>query len=150
MPTDPKQLPSDGLAPLEFELTDLTSARRALDALPPGIEERKHLEPGYWETRRRRQVLPSDKALTGPTIDWLLSLPEPVRPKNLCQFYPRVANTVSGGWADMEKSAVVVDQLLNDTRGGTRQGFPEHVKVDLQLLLRYLDLLKKRTARPAG
>lgn len=128
------------LGALDFEFTDLTSARKSLEELPAGIEERKHLEPGYWEARRRKHLTASDRALTGAAIDWLLSLPEPVRPKNLCEMYPRVANTVADTWSDRTRATVIVDRLINDDRGGTRKGFPAPVKEDLVRLLRYLSM----------
>ncbi len=133
--TPPPQ-PGD-LSAIEFELIDLTVARKSLDELPPGIEERKFLESGYWEKRRRRQ-LPSDRALTGVAIDWLLSLPEPVRPQRLCQAFPRVANTLAETWSDRSLATMTVEHLLNDDRGGSRRGFPDDVKPDLAVLYRYL------------
>ncbi len=131
------------LGAIEFEVTDLSTARRSLDELPAGIEERKHLEPGYWEARRRRQV-PSDRALTGAAIDWMLSLPDPVRPRSLCEFYPRVANTVADVWGDRSRASIMVDRLLHDDRGGARRGFPDPVRSDLSLLHRYLQSLQRR------
>ncbi len=132
--------PNDGA--LEFEFIDLKAARKSLDELPAGIEEVKHLESGYWEQRRRKQ-LPSDRALTGTAIDWLLSLPEPVRPQRLCQTFPRVANTVAELWGiDRSRVTVTVERLLNDDRGG-RKGFPDDVKSDLAVLFRYLEGLRR-------
>jgi hypothetical protein len=130
------------LGAIEFEITDFNSARRSLNEPPPGIEERKHLESGYWEARRRR-VVPSDRALTGLTIDWVLSLPEPVRPMHLCEAFPRVANTVAEIWPDRGVVTSMVGSLLADDRGGSRRGFPTEVQADLTLLHRYLQGLQQ-------
>jgi hypothetical protein len=130
------------LGALEFEFTDLTTARKSLEEPPPGIEERKYLESGYWEERRRKQ-LPSDRALTGMTIDWMLALPDPVRPQHLCQAFPRVANTLSETWLDRSRATTSVERLLKDDRGGTRRGFPDDVKSDLTVLYRYLQGLQR-------
>jgi len=62
------------LDPIEFELTDLDTARQALDDLPPGVAEVRRLSPGYWE-QRRRPPAPTDRALAGPTLDWIARLP---------------------------------------------------------------------------
>lgn len=130
------------LGALEFEFTDLTTARKSLEELPPGIEERKYLESGYWEGRRRKP-LPSDRALTGVAIDWMLGLPEPVRPQHLCHAFPRVANTLAEAWSDRSRATMTVDRLLKDDRGGTRRGFPDEVKSDLAVLYRYLQGLQR-------
>ncbi len=144
MPTKetPSQQPANELGALEFELTDLSVARKSLDEPPPGIEERKHLEAGYWEARRRKQMA-SDRALTGATIDWLLALPEPVRPQRVCQEFPRVANTLAEIWVDQGRAAKTVSRLLEDDRGGSRRGFPDDVRSDLAVLFRYLQGLQR-------
>jgi hypothetical protein len=135
--------PDDPSAALEFEFVDVHSARSELDATPSGIEERKNLEAGYWEAHRRRPVA-SDRALTGATIDWAVSLPQAVRPRNLCEQYPRVANMVAEVWPDLPRVTVLLDELLHDDRGGTRRGFPDDVKVDLDRLLKYATLLERK------
>ena len=135
------QHPGD-LGALEFEFTDIQTARQSLDQLPAGIEERKFLESGYWEGRRRRPMA-SDRALTGAAIDWMLALPEPVRPQHLCQAFPRVANTLADVWTDRSRATMTVDRLLKDDRGGTRRGFPDDVRSDLAVLYRYLQGLQR-------
>lgn len=117
---------------LEFELIDFQSARKQLDDLPAGITSR----PGYWDPKRQDHG-GADRALTGPTLDWLLSLPEAVRPKHLCDQFPRVANTVALVWAQKERAVVMIDRLMHDDRGGTRKGFPEPVMYDLGVLLHH-------------
>ncbi len=50
-----QQPPKPALPPgsIEFEATDFDSARQALDELPAGVIQVKHLQPGYWESLRR-------------------------------------------------------------------------------------------------
>lgn len=134
--------PAD-LPPLNFELTDLSAAKREVDRLPPGINERKNLDPTYW-SKHRRVPSPTDRALTGAAIDWMMSLPPAVRPRHLSEQYPRVTNTVADVWSDPARAAVMIDRLLHDDRGGTRRGFPEDARKDLAVLLRYLTVQQQR------
>jgi hypothetical protein len=116
---------------LEFELTDIDEARRAHDALPEGVERLPELDPGYWE-RRRRKPLPTDRALTGSTIDWLLSLPAALRPTGLCESHPRAANAIAAATPGAERREVL-NELLGDQRG-RRKGFPQAVRKELEAL----------------
>jgi hypothetical protein len=116
---------------IEFELTDLENARLALEELPDGVEKVPMLAPDYWEQRRRRP-LPTDRALQGSTIEWLLKLPAPLRPRELCDRYPRAANALASAWQGSERAAVL-DELLNDRRG-RRRGFPPEVRSELEAL----------------
>jgi hypothetical protein len=140
-PKDPAKKPD--LDPLNFEPTDLMSARSEYDRLPPGVAERGNLEGGYWESRRRR-ALPTDRALTGTGLDWMVSLPPAVRPKALNVQFPRIANTIAEVWPDLSRAHIMIDRLLHDDRGGTRSGFPEEVRKDLAVLARYVKLLQAR------
>ena len=124
-----KQLAPPGS--IEFELTDLEHARLALEELPEGVDKFQMLAPNYWE-QRRRKPLPSDRALQGSTIDWLLKLPVSLRPRELCDRYPRAANAVATAWQGSERAAVL-DDLLSDRRG-RRRGFPPEVKSELEAL----------------
>jgi hypothetical protein len=124
--------PSDSF---DFELTDFDKAREALDEPPPGIREVEHQKPGYWEARRRR-TLPSDKALTGLAIDWLIALPTDIRPKAMCDKFPRIVNQIAQWWGDRERTAEALKCLLADERGG-RQGFPPDVTAELNRLLNH-------------
>jgi len=120
---------------LDFQLTDFDQARQALDELPAGVGRAATLEPGYWEARRRK-TLPSDKALTGATIDWLLALPSDVRPKDLCDRFPRVANQIAAYWSDRAQAIDALKHLLTDERG-KRRGFGQEVEAELQRLLQH-------------
>lgn len=117
---------------IEFELTDLSDARHALDDLPAGVRERKQLEPGFWEQRRRKPE-PTDRALTGAAIDWLIKLPADVRPRALSEQFPRVANVLAQAWYDGAQGDALLRRLLVDDRGG-RRGFPAQVEAELRRL----------------
>jgi hypothetical protein len=116
---------------IEFELTDIEDARRAHDSLPEGVDKLSELAPDYWSQRRRRP-LPTDRALQGSTIDWLLKLPLSLRPRELCDRYPRAANALAAAWHGHERAAVL-EELLTDRRG-RRRGFPPEVRSELEAL----------------
>ena len=117
---------------IEFELTELEHARLALEEPPEGVDKVPTLAPQYWEQRRRKPVA-TDRALQGRTIEWLLKLPAELRPRELCDRYPRAANAIATAWWAGERVAVL-DELLSDRRGGNRRGFPPEVKSELQAL----------------
>ncbi len=86
-------------------------------------------------TRQRRAqpvafLLPS-------TQKWLEGLPRRVQPHVLCDYYPRVANSLAAVWEDTEGLRAYFDGLFIDRRGG-RQGFPSDVLNDLRVLRYYL------------
>ena len=120
---------------LDFEFIDLDEARRVLDLPPEGLVEAQQLEPDYW-TMRRRSPLPTDRALTGETMDWVVGLPADVRPVKLCERFPRVANAVAQAWAKPEHLAALLGGLLHDRRG-KRRGFPVEVQTELERLGQY-------------
>jgi hypothetical protein len=127
---------------IEFEVTDFDSARQALDELPPGVEEVKHLLAGSFDHQRRKPTA-SDRALTGPAMDWVIGLPPALRPHATCEQFPRVINAIAAAWDDSARSVQVIDHMINDYRGG-RRGFPEVVQRELSALHAY------RRARSGG
>jgi hypothetical protein len=116
---------------LDFELTDFEDAKRSLEELPPGVDQAQSLFKG-WESLRRKP-LPTDRALTGVAMDWVVGLPPALRPHATCERYPRVANAVAESWNDLVHSLSVLEHLLQDHRGG-RRGFPVPVQQELQAL----------------
>lgn len=130
-PTPPsRSTPPSGS--IEFELTDFDDARRALDELPAGVAEMQRMRQGDWDGQRRKP-LPSDRALTGEAMDWVMSLPPGLRPHASCEQFPRVINAVAASWGDLAYSLQVIDHMINDYRGG-RRGFPATVQAELQAL----------------
>ncbi|MBE2242779.1 MAG: hypothetical protein IAE86_08490 [Burkholderiaceae bacterium] len=119
---------------IEFEITDFAAAREALDEPPSGVGRAATFAPGYWE-RMRRKLLPRDRALAGPTIDWLLTLAPTLRPRLLCEHYPRIANQIAELWPHPEGRARFLDALLTDARGG-RRGFAPEVRREIETLRR--------------
>lgn len=124
--------PPPALDALEFELTDFDDARRALDELPPGVGTMHTLEPGYWNGRRR-PTQPTDRALTGAAIEWMIGLRDDLRPRELCERYPRIANFLAEAWPDPARRQQALEHLVNDERG-QRAGFPHAVRMELELL----------------
>jgi|APFre7841882630_1041343.scaffolds.fasta_scaffold05914_3 hypothetical protein len=120
---------------LDFELTDLGDARRALDLPPPGLIEAQQMAPDYW-TFRRRSPIPTDRALTGDAMDWAVHLPAEMRPIALCEQFPRIANAIAQTWAKRDHCESLLASLLTDRRG-KRRGFPAEVQVEIERLARY-------------
>ena len=120
------------LGALNFELTDFDDARHALDELPPGVGTVRTLEPGYWDSRRRKPQV-TDRALTGAAIDWMLALPPDLRPKALCERFPRVANALATVWPDRAGRHAAIERLVNDERG-QRAGFPHAIRMEIETL----------------
>ncbi len=120
---------------LDFELTDLGDARRILDQPPDGVIEAQQMAPDYW-TPRRRPPVPTDRALTGEAMHWVVHLPAEVRPIVLCERFPRVANAIAQSWAKRGDCESLLASLLTDRRG-RRHGFPAEVRVEIERLARY-------------
>ena len=117
----------------DFELTDFDEARRILDSESLSQFDVGALErPEHWK-RVRREKRPSDRALTGQAIDWLLGLPPALRPENLSQQFPRITNALAEVWNDPEQLQAALDGLLCDRRKG-RKGFPAAVREELVAL----------------
>ena len=131
----PPQKPPAPLDALEFEITDFDDARRSLDELPAGVQAMQQLSPGYWN-QRRRGALPSDRALTGTAMDWIVALPPPIRPHTTCEHFPRVANAIAESWEDVPLCTRVLDHMIHDYRGG-RRGFPPTVQTELTNLYQH-------------
>jgi hypothetical protein len=139
--TKPGELDSNAL---EFELTDFNEARLALEEPPEGLQIASALRPGRWDSKRRPK-LPTDRALVGRTLDWIVALPEAARPKRLADAYPRIANALAECWDDAPRANALLDDLLIDRRGG-RRGLQPEVKEELQLLQRLLSGALQRGA----
>jgi hypothetical protein len=133
MSNQPSSKPT--LDALDFEITDFDEARRALDELPAGLSAMQQTTPGFWD-QKRRGALPSDRALTGTAMDWVVALPVPIRPHTTCEQFPRVVNAIAESWDDVPLCMRVLDHMINDYRGG-RRGFPATVQAELSMLMRH-------------
>jgi hypothetical protein len=130
-----KREPASSAPPgtIDFELTDIAEARAAHDVLPPGIEQfERRQNPKLWQERRRR-LLATDRALTGRSLEWVMRLPTALRPLALIDHFPRIVNSLSASWDDIEESLSVFDHLLNDRRIA-RRGFPAGVRLEIEAL----------------
>jgi hypothetical protein len=134
--------PSPSLDALDFEITDFDEARRSLDELPAGLLAVQTSAPGYWQ-HRRRGMLPSDRALTGAAMDWIVALPPTIRPHTTCEQFPRVANAIAESWEDVPLCTRVLDHMLHDYRGG-RRGFPATVQAELSTLMQHQQQRSRR------
>jgi len=133
MSSQPPSKPPSPPDSIDFEITDFDQARQVLNDLPPGVGRAKTLEPGFWE-HQRRKPMPTDRALTGAAMDWVIALPTALRPHAACEQFPRVVNAIAGAWSDATYSEQVLDHMINDYRGG-RRGFPAEVQRELAALL---------------
>ena len=118
---------------LEFEVTDFGEAKRILD--DESISQ-FHVEtfvsPAQWK-RLRRPTLPTDRALTGQAIDWLIGLEASLRPQHLSAQFPRIVNGLAALWQYPAERRASLDKLLNSERKG-RTGFPPMVVRELAAL----------------
>jgi hypothetical protein len=130
--TTPRSKPRTSPGSIDFEITDFDMARRALDELPPGVEAMQRLNSQHWESQRRKP-LPTDRALTGEAMDWVVTLPPALRPHTACEQFPRVINAIAASWREIGFSLQVIDHMINDYRGG-RRGFPDAVLKELNAL----------------
>lgn len=131
MPADPNRPEGS----IDFEWTDLQSARQALDELPAGIGRAGTKMPDYWESRRRKPVS-ADRALTGQALDWLMMLPPSQRPQATCERYPRIVNRIAETWGMSSERRDVLQALLSNDRGN-RRGLPADVRREIELLLKH-------------
>ena len=115
---------------IAFEKVSFAEARAALQGPDGKLQE----DPKWSE--QRKPLIPSDVALQTETQDWLLALPERVRPRHLAHQFPRVANKIFNAWKRPEICIKVFDELMMDSRG-TRKGFPLEVAREITNLRVY-------------
>ena len=132
---------------IEFEFTDVKDARRVAEQSVVAADIER-LMPGYWEEQRRKPT-PADRALTGAGIDWMLALPAEVRPKALCEQFPRIANRLAGHWHDLPNARLALMRLLVDERG-QRKGFSLQIQQEIGKLAAHVQtLLESEPTQPA-
>jgi hypothetical protein len=147
MTVNPGKQPFNPSGLIEFEITDLNDARKEAEK-PAAIVALEKLLPGYWE-EQRRPLSASDRALTGRTIDWLLTLPAKSRPKVLSEQFPRIVNHLAEHWSDLACTQLALMRLLADERGG-RKGFSLQIEQEIGRLAAHVQsLLEDAPTEPA-
>ncbi|HEU5293418.1 MAG TPA: hypothetical protein VFU71_01390 [Burkholderiaceae bacterium] len=132
---------------IEFEFTNVEDARKEAER-PAAIVALEKLLPRYWE-EQRRPLAPSDRALTGKAIDWLMALPVKARPKALSEQYPRIVNHLAEQWGDLSGTQLALIRLLADERGG-RKGFSLQIEQEIGRLAAYVQsMLEGAPTEPA-
>jgi hypothetical protein len=124
---------------MDFEPVSIEDARAALDEIDAAIAAL--VSPEYW-SKIRRPAKPSDRALTGASLQWLAELPVELRPQVTLLRYPRVINALAEAWDDPDDRDAEFDTLLNDKRKG-RRGFPIDVERELSALWLYAGALPR-------
>jgi hypothetical protein len=134
-------MPSNNRHPgsIDFEPTDLSEARKVLDLPPDGLIGAIS-SPQTW-IERRRKLKPTDRALTGASIDWLVQLPSSIRPTLLCNQFPRIANVLAEAWPDKHRCEEILSNLRADQRS-RRQGFAPNVQLEIGRLTAYRNRLQ--------
>jgi len=115
------------MKPLEFEKVSTEEVRRALDGKP--------VAPGVSRFSDKRTRTP-EEPLLNVTRTWLASLPQDVRPVELAQQFPRIANRLRHLWKQVARCEEYLDALLVDRRG-TRKGFSSKITEELEALREY-------------
>ena len=118
---------------LEFEVTDFGEAKRILDDESISQFHVERVVSTEQLKRLRRATLPTDRALSGHAIDWLINLPASLRPQKLSAQFPRIANALAQVWHEPNQRQAVLDKLFDDGRNG-RSGFPPEVRYELVVL----------------
>ena len=121
---------------LEFEKVSVDDARKALEG-PPKSEAKDKAAP---VVRRGPDVNP---ALLDATVAWIAELPYTVRPTELAQRFPRIANSIAELWPRVDRCEQYLDALLVDQRGD-RKGFPMSVALEIASLRSYYTELHPR------
>jgi hypothetical protein len=109
---------------LEFEKVSVDDARKALDG-PSKADDKP-------ATSVRRST-DANPVLLDATVAWMAELPYAVRPSELAQRYPRIANSIAELWRRVARCEEYLDSLLVDQRGD-RKGFPPAVAQELTAL----------------
>ena len=112
----------------QYEKVSIEEARVAHDSVREPVVPRFG---GSLPPRPRAYAEPLHDA----TILWLTELPEGLRPLELEQLFPRIANKLCGLWATPLLCNQYLTSLLMDSRDGARQGFPKAVAAELAALL---------------
>lgn len=102
---------------------------------PPGAEPTGS-GPDADFARLRGPQRDQDRVLQSQTHVWLRRIPSAIHPKQLCRYYPRIANRLAQSWGDKAKVEQIFEDLMHDRRG-QRKGFSERVRVEIERLERF-------------
>ena len=108
---------------LEFEKVSVADARKALDGSPKA-------EDGAMPTTVVRRAPEGNPVLLDATVAWIGGLPSTVRPTELAQRFPRIANSIAELWPRVERCEQYLDSLMVDQRGD-RKGFPMAIALEV-------------------
>ena len=135
-PSPPKPSVTD--TGFDFELTDFAEARSVLDSesLSPAAEAARAVDKEHWIKQRRPRV-PTDRALTGEALAWLIQLPAGLRPDLLSEQMPRLANQIAAAWPHPDECLAALERLLNDGRTD-RRGFSPPLRGEIEALRDHL------------
>jgi len=125
---------------LEFEKVSVDDARKALDG--PAKNEDKAKPTTV--VRRGPEINP---VLLEATVAWMNALPYTVRPTELAQRFPRIANSIAELWLRADRCEPYLDSLMVDQRGG-RKGFPMSIALEVASLRSYYSELHPRAKSP--
>lgn len=94
-----------------------------------------------------RRTLNTQETLSDEAAQWLAQLPNNVQPNALLQKFPRIVNRIAALWGKPLQCEKYLNELIFDTREGTRQGFPPEVAFEISCLKALVnDALEKRRA----
>lgn len=125
--------------PLDFEFVSLSDAKKVSEEAQANIAVNRKPETVQEEqdwTKVRQPQIAFDLQLQQETAEWLLGLPNDIRPLHLAKKFPRVANNIARAWRRPAICDDVFEELMIDHRG-TRQGFPEEVAMEIATLAEY-------------
>jgi hypothetical protein len=103
--------------------------RRTADVLS---EPTRPAPPGHW-MRHRRPPRQDDRLIHRDATEWVLHLPEALRPASTCARYPRIVNRIVEVWSRGDQCRHLFEHLLSDRRPA-RRGFPLSVREELRAL----------------
>ena len=79
------------------------------------------------------------------TVTWLAQLPRGVQPTALVQHFPRITNRIAELWELPVPCEKYLNELLFDTRDGTRAGFAPEIAFEISYLKALMtDIIERR------
>jgi hypothetical protein len=120
------------MEPLEFERVTIES----LQASQRGERKLREWRSEHEKSAPRSSESSAEVCLSEQAANWLLALPEALRPTRLAASYPRVVNRLCQFWRRPTEMDRYFEDLLTDRRGG-RQGFPFNVANEIASLSDY-------------